>query len=81
MKITQNSRITFGVHRGTKISELPDKYLEWLSNNLINTGFHDWAIAAKLELKTRINENKTKDDLEKQADDFLRSHGIDPNDL
>lgn len=79
MKITQSTKISFGAHKGTKIRDLSDQYLKWVSENLFNSEFHDWAIAAKTELKKRKSENINVKSLEQQADDILRSYGIDPN--
>jgi len=85
--ITENSRLTFGKHgpkrrrAGKKLCECPKDYLEWMANNLKNTDFHEWAIAAERFLQKRKEEDTPTKNLEEAADDFLRSHGFDPKKL
>jgi len=78
-KITENTRMPFGKHKGSKLRDTPNSYLEWCIINLINSDFHEWAVAAKDELKRRKEDNSSIDDLEKQADKILREAGFDPN--
>lgn len=75
--VTKDSKLNFGVHKGKKLSNCPRKYLEWMKTKLIDTDFHEWAMAASEVLEARKADSKY-DDLEAAADDFLRSHGINP---
>lgn len=79
--ITENTRINFGKHKNTKLRDLPDEYLLWVQNNLLNTDFHSWAVAAKKELKRREEEDAPVKGLEEQADEFLRQYGHDPKNM
>lgn len=81
MEITAQTKIPFSKHKGTKLRDLPDGFLNWASNTLLNTDFHNWAIAAKQELERREKENTSVQDLEQQADSFLRDAGYDPRSL
>lgn len=49
-----------------------------MMNSLKDTDFHEWAMAAKKVLETREVEDAPLEDLERQADDFLRQAGINP---
>ena len=58
--------------------------LKWMSAKLWNSDKHNWALAAREELKRREEEGaemRTEQELVKAADDFLRKHNIDPSDL
>lgn len=87
LAITENSRLTFGKHgpkrrrAGKKLCECPKDYLEWMTENLKDTDFHEWAIAAEKYLEKVQTEDAPIQNLNDAADDFLRSHGIDPKKL
>ncbi len=76
--ITENSKLTFGKHKGTPLKYCPPEYLKWLSENLGGGDFHEWAKAAGETLRTLETEGAATASLEKQADEFLRKHGVDP---
>lgn len=74
--ITADSALTFGRHKGTQLQYCPLSYLKWLSETLIDTDFHEWAIVAwKLHADLMI-ESTDNHNLELQADAFLRSKGV-----
>ena len=84
--ITENSRLTFGKHKGQPIKDIPISYLNWMVKNLWDSDFHLWALAAEAAIQKRIElgdkmMNKMEDSLSKQADQFLRSRGYDPSRL
>jgi hypothetical protein len=79
--ITENTKFTFGKHKGKPLKNCPLDYLEWISTKLLNTDFHDWALASGEVHKKLIAEGATTTSLEEQANVFLRSHGIDPKRL
>lgn len=81
MKITENTKINFGNHRNTKVRDLPDGCLTWMSLHLRDTDFHRWAIAAGKEIERRKSDNMEVKDLEQQADDLLRQYGFDPKNV
>lgn len=78
MDITPQTKIPFSKHKGTKLRDLPDGFLTWLTQNLKDSDFHNWALAAQKELERRQTENVQVKDLEQQADEFLRNAGFDP---
>ena len=78
---SRDSYLTFGIHKHRKLKDLPTHYLKWMSKNLIDTEFHEWALAAKEELETTRKYDSKWDDLEEQANQFLREHGVDPRAL
>lgn len=78
MKITPNSRLTFGTNKGLKLRDVPESYLKWMENHLWDGEFHQWAVAAKKELADRKHDNRFGS-LEEQADDILRQAGFDPD--
>lgn len=80
-RLTSKSRITFGTHNGTCLNALPYNYLIWMSQTLLNTDFHEWAIAAKETLAELERSTSEERQLQMDADDFLRSHGLDPRKL
>lgn len=86
-KITPNSRLTFGKYgptsrrSGKKLCECPLDYLEWIANNLRDSDFHEWAIVAQEIVRNRKIEDAPTEDLEKQADQFLRDAGFDPRNM
>lgn len=49
-KITRNTRIHFGKHKGTPLCDIPTGYLEWYRDN---GEFDDWVTASFEELKRR----------------------------
>lgn len=79
--ITENSRLTFGKHKGKKISTCPVGYLKWMADNLVDTDFHEYAIVARRIAKKREKEDIRTMNLEKAGDEFLKQHGIDPRGL
>jgi hypothetical protein len=79
--ITKNTRLPFGKHKGRKLKNCPISYLKWVSEHLVDSDFHNWAVKAKEIFETHKKEDEYTDNLEKAADDFLRKHGIDPNNL
>ncbi len=81
MAITENSKLTFGKHKGTPLKYCPLEYLKWLNENLSGGDFHEWAEAAGEVHATLTGEGVVSNSLERQADDFLRAHGIDPKRL
>lgn len=81
MAITESSKLTFGKHKGTPLKYCPLEYLDWLSQNLGGGDFHEWATAAAHVARTLREEGAAANSLERQADDFLRKHGIDPKRL
>lgn len=87
VRISENSRLTFGKHgpkgsrRGKKLCECPRTYLRWMAKDLIDTDFHEWAIAAQDFLDRVESEEATLQNLDDAADEFLRQHNIDPKKL
>ena len=80
--ITANTKIPFGrTYRGRRICDCPSSYLKWMSTNLWDTDFHEFALVAKRLVAEREEEDTQTADLEAAADEFLRKHGIDPNKL
>ena len=79
MNVTSNSRIPFGPYKKMKMKDCPDRGLTWMVEHLVESDLCQFAQVAKQLLKER-GENSVED-LEKQADDFLREHGIDPKTL
>ena len=78
-KITASSKLTFGRHKGKKLSACDTKYLEWMVANLLDSDFHEWALAARAELKDRaLDPTAPTGSLEEQADKLLRDAGFDP---
>ena len=57
------------------MGECPKSYLQWMTDNLCNTDFHEWALAAQKIIETRAAEDAPIEDLEQQADDILRDAG------
>ena len=79
--VTKNTRLPFGKHKGKKLKDCPASYLKWVSEHLTDSDFHSWSIAAKEIFEIHKKEDKFTGDLEEAADDFLRKHGINPNNL
>lgn len=80
-KITRNTRLTFGKHKGQKLRNCPQGYVEWMAENLMDSDLTLWAQAAKAELVDRKKESydeKHRGDLKAQADDILRKAGFKP---
>jgi hypothetical protein len=80
-KITENTKLPFGKHRGIKLRDVPDGYLDWCQEKLRNGDFHEWAVATEEEIRRRKNENSSVQNLEEQANQLLRDAGFDPNNL
>ena len=80
-RTTRQSKLTFGKHKGTKISMCPTDYLSWMAARLMDSDLHRWAQAARDELDVRKKEGALEADhksLEQQADDILRKAGFKP---
>ena len=80
-RITRQSKLTFGKHKGTKISLCRTGYLEWMVAKLADSDLHLWAQAAGDELEVRKAEGTLETDsmsLEEQADELLRKAGFKP---
>ena len=80
-KITRQSKLMFGKHKGTKISMCPTGYIEWMAAKLADSDLYLWAQAAQGELDARKAEGALEADhltLEQQADEILRKAGFDP---
>ena len=78
---TTSARLTFGKHRGKKVSELPDGYLEFMVKNMWNGDLHDWAFLAKQVLQQREEsgdnaKDAESEDLEVAADRILKKAGF-----
>lgn len=81
MNITPQTKIPFSRHKGTKLRDLPDGFLNWMTQNLKDSDFHDWSRAAEEEIDRRQQENVQVKSLEQQADEFLRNAGYNPRKL
>lgn len=46
-----------------------------MADNLRDTDFHEWALAAQKIIETRATEDAPIEDLKQQADDILRDAG------
>ena len=80
--ITKRTKIPFGkMHRGKYLNDCPSSYLQWVSTKLWDTDFHEFALVARAILGERETEDSAPLDLEQAADEFLRSHGINPKAL
>ena len=77
-RITPNSKLTFGKHRGKKLLHCDSGYLEWMVANLADGDFHQWVLAARAELDARSKDGLHHGDLEAQADEILRQAGFKP---
>jgi len=80
MGAKRHTKFPFGKHRGMPIEQCPTAYLKWVSENLIDTDMHEFAVVAREVLEGRADDKKCHD-IEEAADEFLRSHGIDPRNL
>ena len=84
--VTRNTKVPFGRpgNKGRELGQQPVEFLKWMASKLWNTDKHAWAIASKEELKRREKlgeEMRTEQELVKAADEFLRKHDIDPENL
>jgi len=80
-KITRQSKLTFGKHKGRKISTCDTGYLRWMVDKLSDSDLILWAQAAQAELEIREKEgelDKQHLSLEQQADELLRKAGFKP---
>jgi hypothetical protein len=80
-KITRNSKLTFGKHKGQKLRNCPQDYVEWMAENLMDSDLTLWAQAAKQELVERKKESydvRHRENLQAQADEILRKAGYKP---
>ena len=74
--VTLETKIPFGRYRGSKMKNLPKSYLNWMTEKLKNTDFHEFALTAQKVLNTR-EKFVHEDDLDQAADDWLKQHGYD----
>lgn len=81
MTVTENSKLTFGKHKGIKLRDCPTSYLKWMIENLKGGDFNEWALVAETLYATKAKEEADSRTLESQADDFLRSFGYNPRKL
>ncbi len=58
MAITRQSKIPFGKHKDTKLSDIPDDYLNWLGNESDEPD-KPWSTAARAELALRADGKGT----------------------
>ena len=73
-----NSKIPFGKYKGSKISQLPIDYLEWMVKKLKGGDFNEYAILAAEVLESpAIEQQKSSANLDILATEFLRKHGYD----
>lgn len=79
-KITNHTKLPFGKHRGIKLRDVPDDYLNWCCEKL-KDDFYEWAVAAEEELQRRKQDDASIKSLEEQANQLLRDAGFDPNNL
>lgn len=77
MTITENTKLTFGKHKGKPLKNCPLDYLEWLHTNLKDGDFCEWAIVAGQVYEMLKEEGAEAGSLEQQANEFLRKHGVD----
>ena len=80
-RITRQSKLTFGKHKGTKVSLCDTGYLQWVVAKLTDSDLYPWAAAAEAELAVRAKEGRLDEEhksLEQQADDLLRKAGFKP---
>lgn len=75
-KISQDTRLPFGKHKGLRVRECPPAYIRWMAFNLRDTDFHEYAVVAYDLINSGEYDNADCD-----ADEFLRSRGIDPRDF
>ena len=81
MKITGQTRIPFSRHKNTRLRDLPDGFLKWMTEKLVDTDFHEWVLAANEELQRRQKEGGTVQSLEEAANELLRNAGYNPRKL
>ena len=80
-RITRQSKLTFGKHKGTKVSMCDTGYLKWMVAKLTDSDLYAWAATAEAELAVRAEEGRLDEvhkSLEQQADDLLRKAGFKP---
>jgi uncharacterized protein (DUF3820 family) len=70
-------KMSFGKFKGQKIKTLPKSYLEFIVKNFDSGS--EVSICAQEVLDT-INDEAVLN-LEQQADEFLKAHGVDPKKL
>lgn len=74
---TINSKMPFGKHKGVSIVKLPQAYLTWMTKNLRNSDFHEYAVLAEQVLNSSdIKMESHSANLDEQATAFLKSHGF-----
>lgn len=79
MSITGSTKIPFSTYKGTRLRDLPDGFLSWMTKKLGESDFYDWAKAAQQELDRRQEENRETKGLEQEADELLRGAGFNPH--
>ncbi len=72
------SKLPFGKHRGMPVEQCPTDYLQWMASKLRDTDFHEWALLAEQVLKTKKPRERKMQNLDQAADEFLKSHGVNP---
>ncbi len=80
-KITRQSKLTFGKHKGRKISTCETSYLKWMADKLSDSDLCLWAQVAQAELEAREKEGALAGahlSLEEQANELLRKAGFKP---
>ena len=76
MAITPNSKVPFGKHPGILMKNCSESFLRWMVGNLPDSDLCEYAAVARQILAEKSADRSGG--LEQQADEFLRSHGIDP---
>jgi len=84
--VTKRTKVPFGKngrggYRGKRLCDCPNSFLTWVSTKLWDTDLHEFAFVSKAILKERETEDSSPQDLEQAADEFLRSHGVNPKAL
>lgn len=75
--VAEDSILPFGKYKNRRMKDCPIDYIKWIADSLADTDFHEYAIVAKDYVARYEHEL----DVEKAADDFLRQHGFNPNNL
>lgn len=67
--------MTFGLHRGMHVEQLPLEYLKWMVVALKDTDYNEFGIRAEEVLKSEeVRLEIINKDLDKIADDFLNDN-------
>ena len=81
MRITRQTKIPFSRYKNTRLRDLPDGFLQWLTEKLMESDFHEWSMAARDELQRRTSEGTAVQSLEEAANELLRDAGYNPHKL